>query len=147
MPPFRCSTPAPQQRNAAFGRSDGRNDGRGAGGNDGGMELRFLAANADVQIGDLLTTSGLDGVYPPGLPVAKVTTIERRGETSFARVGLQPVAHSDSARHVLVLQPLALHESARAEAAAAAASAAATAGLAPKAPRRAAPSVAKGEKK
>ena len=136
-----------QQRNAAFGRSDGRSDS----GKEGGMELRFLAANADVQVGDLLTTSGLDGVYPPGLPVAKVTTVERRGETSFARVGLQPVAHSDSARHVLVLQPLALHESARAEAAAAAAAsavaAAAAAGLAPKAPRRAASTAGKGEKK
>ncbi len=152
-----------QQRNAAFGRSDGRNDGPGASGSDGGMELRFLAANADVQVGDLLTTSGLDGVYPPGLPVAKVTTVERRGDTSFARVGLQPVAQSDSARHVLVLQPLAQHETARAEAAAAAASAAAAAGLVPKAPRRAAsvaasvaaqvaasgaaPSAGKGEKK
>ena len=131
-----------QQRNAAFGLSDGRGDS----GNGDAMELRFLAANADVQVGDLLTTSGLDGVYPPGLPVAKVTTVERRSDTSFARVGLQPVAQSDSARHVLVLQPLALHESARAEAAAAAASAASTA-LLPKAARRGASSAVKGEKK
>ena len=36
----------------------------------GALELRFMAANADVQAGDLLTTSGVDGVYPPGLPVA-----------------------------------------------------------------------------
>lgn len=37
------------------------------------MELRFMAGNADVQVGDLLSTSGLDGVYPAGLPVARVT--------------------------------------------------------------------------
>ncbi len=35
------------------------------------MELRFMPSNADVQEGDLLTTSGVDGVYPPGLPVAR----------------------------------------------------------------------------
>src|SRR3954471_20558484 len=45
----------------------------------GQLELRFMAGNADVQPGDLLTTSGVDGVYPPGLPVAKVTKVERRG--------------------------------------------------------------------
>lgn len=103
-----------QQRNAAFGNADGS-----------GMELRFLAANADVKEGDLLATSGLDGIYPPGLPVAKVTLVERRGDSSFARVDLQPVAQLDSVRHVLVLQPLAQHEAAQAEAAAAAASEAA----------------------
>ena len=105
-----------QQRNAAFGSSDGS-----------GMELRFLAANADVKIGDLLATSGLDGVYPSGLPVARVTAVERRGDTSFARVSLQPVAQTDSARHVLVLQPLAAFALARAEVAGAAASEAADA--------------------
>jgi rod shape-determining protein MreC len=103
-----------QARNAAFGSADGS-----------GMELRFLAANADVKVGDLLATSGLDGIYPPGLPVAKVAAVERRGDTSFARVSLQPVAQADSARHVLVLQPLAAFESARAEVAEAAASEAA----------------------
>lgn len=128
-----------QQRSAAFGSSDGT-----------GMELRFLAANADIKQGDLLATSGLDGVYPPGLPVAKVTLVERRGDTSFARVGLLPVAQVDSVRHVLVLQPLAQFESARAEAAAAAASEASveasakTAKRAEKAEARAAKAAASG---
>jgi rod shape-determining protein MreC len=104
-----------QQRNAAFGSADGS-----------GMELRFLAANADVKVGDLMATSGLDGVYPAGLPVARVTVVERRGDTSFASVAMQPVAQADSARHVLVLEPLAAFEATRAEAAEAAASAAAS---------------------
>lgn len=86
-----------QQRGAAFG-----------GGPDGGMELRYASANADVKVGDPLQTSGLDGVYPPGLPVARVTAVERRVESGFARIQLQPVASPDGVRHVLVLEPLAV---------------------------------------
>jgi len=44
------------------------------------LELRFMAGNADVQEGDLLSTSGVDGVYPAGLPVARVSHVERRAE-------------------------------------------------------------------
>lgn len=105
-----------QMRNAAAGRADGS-----------GMELRFLAANADVKVGDLMTTSGLDGVYPAGLPVAKVTAVERRGDSSFAQVLLAPIAQPDSARHVLVLQPLDRHLAARKESEAVAAAEAASA--------------------
>jgi rod shape-determining protein MreC len=101
-----------QQRGVAYG------------GERGVMELRFIAANADIKAGDALATSGLDGLYPPGLPVANVAEVERRGDTSFARVGLAPVAQPDSARHVLVLEPLEGQESARTEAAQEAASAA-----------------------
>ena len=43
----------------------------------GGMELRFMQASADIEEGDLLTTSGMDRVYPPGLPVARVVQIGR----------------------------------------------------------------------
>jgi rod shape-determining protein MreC len=67
-------------------------------------------------VGDLMTTSGLDGVYPPGLPVAKVTVVERRGDSSFAQVLLAPIAQPDSARHVLVLQPMDRHLAAKKEA-------------------------------
>jgi rod shape-determining protein MreC len=105
-----------QMRNAAAGRADGS-----------GMELRFLAANADVKVGDLMTTSGLDGVYPPGLPVAKVTVVDRRGDSSFAQVQLAPIAQPDSARHVLVLQPMDRHVAAKQAASAAQAKAAARA--------------------
>jgi rod shape-determining protein MreC len=77
------------------------------------MELRYMAANADVAVGDLLTTSGVDGVYPPGLPVAKIENVERRVDTVFARVYLQPVALVSGATHVMVLQPLAAQIPAR----------------------------------
>jgi rod shape-determining protein MreC len=70
------------------------------------MELRFVSANNDVQAGDRLQTSGLDGVYPPGLAVATVVSVERRSEGGFARVLLAPAALADGVRHVLVLEPL-----------------------------------------
>ena len=72
----------------------------------GSLELRYMAANADVQVGDLLTTSGVDGVYPPGLPVAKVAHIERRTDSAFARIYIQPQAGVSRGRHVMVLKPL-----------------------------------------
>lgn len=70
------------------------------------MELRFMAANADVAEGDLLTTSGVDGVYPPGLPVARIQKIERRADAAFARIYCVPLALVGGASHVMVLEPL-----------------------------------------
>jgi rod shape-determining protein MreC len=72
------------------------------------MELRFVASNADVKVDDLLQTSGVDGVYPPGLNVARVTQVERQAEGGFARVTLAPTANADGVRHVLVLEPLSV---------------------------------------
>lgn len=71
----------------------------------GGMELRFMQSNADIEEGDLLTTSGMDRVYPPGLPVARVVRVERRADLAFARVYCAPEAQIQGARHVLVLAP------------------------------------------
>jgi len=88
-----------QARSAAFG---------GAGGD--AMELRYMAANADVQVGDELLTSGVDGVYPPGLPVARISAVERRAESGFARILLAPSASADGVRHVLVLEPVGLQQ-------------------------------------
>ena len=77
----------------------------GDAGGDGGLELRFMGSNTDVQQGDLLTTSGVDGVYPPGLPVARINSIERRAESAFARIHCLPLALVSGTRHVIVLQP------------------------------------------
>lgn len=75
-------------------------------GHGGGMELRFTPGNADVQEGDLLTTSGVDGLYPAGLPVARVLRVERRADSAFARIYCAPVAQMYGARHVMVLKPV-----------------------------------------
>jgi rod shape-determining protein MreC len=79
------------------------------------MELRFVAGNADVKVGDLLQTSGVDGVYPAGLSVAKVAQVERQAEGGFARVTLTPASVADGVRHVLVLEPLSVQMPARPE--------------------------------
>jgi rod shape-determining protein MreC len=93
-----------QARSAAFGGL-------------GGLELRFVASNADVQLGDKLLTSGVDGIYPPGLPVAVVALIDRKVESGFARIALTPSVVPDGVRHVLVLEPLGLQMPPRPEAA------------------------------
>ena len=89
------------QRSAAFG-ADGN-----------ALELRFMAGNADVKVGDVLQTSGVDGIYPPGLDVAKVVKVDPRADSSFARIALAPTASADGVRHVLVLDPMAMQLPAR----------------------------------
>jgi rod shape-determining protein MreC len=73
------------------------------GGASGMLELRFMAANADIQTNDRLVTSGIDGTYPAGLPVASVVRIERDAENAFARVVCRPAAGVDRGRFVLVV--------------------------------------------
>ena len=70
------------------------------------IELKFVPASADVKEGDLLTTSGIDGVYPAGLQVARISHIERRVDISCARIHASPLAELKG-RHVLILQPSA----------------------------------------
>jgi rod shape-determining protein MreC len=74
----------------------------------GALSLRFVAGNADVQPGDLLQTTGLDGVYPGGLPVARVARVDRRTQADFANIVLTPAARLEAVRHVLVLDPIGL---------------------------------------
>ncbi len=69
------------------------------------LELRFVSSNADIAVDDVLTTSGVDGVYPPGLPVARVVQVDRMAEASFARILCTPTAQVGSALQVLVIQP------------------------------------------
>ena len=67
------------------------------------LDLRFVPISADVQVGDELVTSGLDGIYPQGLPVAKVLRVDKQADTAFARVVCLPLAAVRGARQVLVL--------------------------------------------
>jgi rod shape-determining protein MreC len=79
------------------------------GGASGMLELRFMAANAEIQNGDRLVTSGIDGTYPPGLPVASVARVERDAAYAFARILCQPAAGVDAGRFVLVLATDSAH--------------------------------------
>ena len=79
-------------RSVAYGR-----------GQSGLLDLRFMAANADVQTGDVLVTSGIDGVYPPGLAVAKVVQVENSTAGVFGRIVCQPLAGIDRNKQLLIL--------------------------------------------
>jgi rod shape-determining protein MreC len=72
-------------------------------GNDGNLELRFIPLNADFQNGDRLATSGIDGVYPPGLPVAEVSNVERNAAQLFARITCTPLAGVANHTQLLVV--------------------------------------------
>lgn len=87
-------------RYVAFGQPSEKGD---------GLELRYTLAGTDIQEGDLLVTSGVDGVYPAGLPVARVIRVEQRPEATFNRVLCEPLARIDGVSHVLVLSPVREH--------------------------------------
>ena len=72
-------------------------------GNDGELELKFIPLNADFQNGDQLVTSGVDGVYPPGLPVAQVSNVERNAAYLFARIACKPLAGVAAHTQVLIV--------------------------------------------
>jgi len=70
------------------------------------LALRYMPISSDIQEGDMLVTSGIDGTYPPGLPVAKVGRIERDPAYPFARILCTPVAGVDRQRQLLILSGL-----------------------------------------
>jgi rod shape-determining protein MreC len=72
-------------------------------GHSGTLDLRFMPVNADIKNGDILVTSGIDGVYPAGLAVAKVTQVESKSSDAFARIVCQPLAGIDRNRQLLIL--------------------------------------------
>ncbi len=72
-------------------------------GQTGELELRFMASNADIQKGDVLTTSGIDGVYPAGLAVATVVSVDTKTSDAFARILCRPTAGVSRHRQLLVL--------------------------------------------
>lgn len=72
-------------------------------GNLSEMELRYQPLNADIEIGDVLVTSGMDGTYPHSLPVAKVARIERDPAYPFAHIVCVPLAGVDRHRALLIV--------------------------------------------
>ncbi len=88
-------------------RSGVRLLGRGAG-SDAAVEIPQMDAHGGLEVGDLLVTSGLDGVYPPGLPVARVRAIRPpRGNSPFASMVAQPVSGAGHAGPLMILVPVA----------------------------------------
>lgn len=75
----------------------------GGTGNDGALELKFVPLNADFENGDQLVTSGIDGVYPPGLPVAQIVNVERNAAFLFARIICRPLGGVSNHKQVLIV--------------------------------------------
>jgi hypothetical protein len=72
-------------------------------GKDGMIDVPFIPASADIQNGDVFVTSGIDGLYPPGLAVATITSVEKNAAFQFARITGKPASGADSHRYVMVL--------------------------------------------
>lgn len=83
-------------------------------GGGGNLVLRYFPTDADLEPNDILVTSGLDSIYPVGIPVARVTQTSRNAGTPYYRVQLQAMANLRSSKYVLVLpqKPAMLPESA-----------------------------------
>lgn len=77
--------------------------GLAAGNGHSQMELRYMPAQTDVRPGDRLLTSGIDRVYPAGIPVARVSRVSRSQSSPYLRVDCLPLAGLDRSRAVLVL--------------------------------------------
>lgn len=84
------------ERNVLFGE---------VGGDGTHLELRFVSNNANIEAGDVLMTSGIDGIYPPGLPVATIVDIPELMQTNYASIRCKPLSQVDATRHVLVVPP------------------------------------------
>ena len=72
-------------------------------GKDGSIDVPFMPVSADIQNGDLFVTSGIDGTYPPGLVVARVTAVEKNAAYVFAKITAKPAAGVDNHRFVRIL--------------------------------------------
>lgn len=89
-------------------------------GQPGLLHFLYVPVSADVKEGDLLVSTGLEGRFPRGYPVATVTSVERTSGSPFLRISADPKAHITRASHVLLVthpqRPLAANRAATAPA-------------------------------
>lgn len=71
----------------------------------GKLRLLNMTQTADIQVGDVLITSGLGEHYPEGYPVGKVTVVQKDPTLQFLNVMVEPAAHLDRSRGVLLIWP------------------------------------------
>jgi rod shape-determining protein MreC len=67
------------------------------------LRLPYLTNNADIAVGDLLISSGLGGVFPPGYPVGRVLDVRRQPDQAFAEIIAEPASSLDRDREVLLV--------------------------------------------
>ena len=93
---------SPDQMTPIFNQRTGQR-GLLAGSGRGQLELRFMPTHTDIRVGDRLLTSGIDRIYPAGVPVARVSRVSRSQSSPYLRVACVPLAGLDRSRTVLVL--------------------------------------------
>lgn len=71
-----------------------------------GARVRYLPLLADVVVGDEVVTSGMGGVFPKGIPVGRITAVERRSGALFQEASLQPLADLGRLEEVMILTAL-----------------------------------------
>jgi len=71
--------------------------------NAGGCSLRYVEKSGDIQVGDLIVTSGIDNIFPKGFPVAKVDSVESKSHSVSMKVDLSPVVDPDKVEEVFVI--------------------------------------------
>jgi rod shape-determining protein MreC len=92
----------PEQLTPVFVERTGQR-GLAAGSGHGRLELRYMPSQTDIRPGDRLLTSGIDRVYPAGIPVARVSRVSRSQSSPYLRVECLPLSGLDRSRAVLVL--------------------------------------------
>ena len=90
------SIPIQVERNALRAISFGH-------GRDNTVNLPYLPANVDIKKGDKLVTSGIDGIYPAGLGVAVVSSVQTNVSSPFAQIVATPIAGIQNHRQILIL--------------------------------------------
>ncbi len=68
------------------------------------MVLPFLSLQADIEVGDVLITSGLGDVFPPGHPVAEVVEVKADSAEAFLQVRVKPFSEVDKVKELLLLR-------------------------------------------
>ena len=76
-----------------------------AGNGQTGLRLLYVPDTADIEVGDLLVSTGLGQRYPRGYPVGTVTTVRHQSGAPYAEITALPTARIDRASHVLLVQP------------------------------------------
>jgi rod shape-determining protein MreC len=90
-------------RNAAAGALIERSRAHGVvEGTGGGLRMNYVSGLADVQVGDTVVTSGIDGIYPKGFAIGQIESVER-SSSGFGAIVVRPVVDSSSVEAVLVV--------------------------------------------
>ncbi|HJW67833.1 MAG TPA: rod shape-determining protein MreC [Candidatus Binatia bacterium] len=69
---------------------------------EGRCGLKFVKRTEDLQVGDLVLSSGLDGIFPPGLPVGRIDAVDKQGQGLFQYAQIEPAVNVDRLEEVLV---------------------------------------------